>query len=33
MRIVRYADDFVVMVNGKQRDADALWDEVSAVIA
>ncbi len=33
MRIVRYADDFVVMVNGTQRDADALWDEVSAVIA
>jgi RNA-directed DNA polymerase len=32
MRLVRYADDFVVMVNGRQGDADALWDEVSAVL-
>lgn len=33
MRIVRYADDFVVMVNGTQRDAEALRDEVAAVLA
>lgn len=28
MRIIRYADDFVVMVNGSRNDAEALWDEV-----
>jgi RNA-directed DNA polymerase len=33
MRIVRYADDFVVMVAGGRRDAEALWDEVTAVLA
>ncbi len=33
MRIVRYADDFVVMINGTRGDADALWDEVTAVLA
>jgi RNA-directed DNA polymerase len=33
MRIVRYADDFVVMVNGTRDDAEALWDEVAAVLA
>ena len=33
MRIVRYADDFVVMINGQRADADALWDEVGAVLA
>jgi RNA-directed DNA polymerase len=33
MRIVRYADDFVVMVAGARRDAEALWDEVGAVLA
>lgn len=33
MRIVRYADDFVVMINGKQSDAEALWQEVAAVLA
>jgi RNA-directed DNA polymerase len=32
-RLVRYADDFVVMVGGTQADADALWDETSAVLA
>ena len=31
-RIVRYADDFVVMVAGTRADADALWDEVSTVL-
>jgi RNA-directed DNA polymerase len=33
MRIVRYADDFVVMVHGTRDDAEALWDEVAAVLA
>jgi len=33
MRLVRYADDFVVMVAGTEADADALWDEVSDVLA
>lgn len=33
MRLVRYADDFVVMVNGTRDDAQALWDEVGAVLA
>ena len=32
MRLVRYADDFVVMVSGTRADADALWDEVTAVL-
>jgi RNA-directed DNA polymerase len=32
-RLVRYADDFVVMVGGTRRDAEALWDEVSTVLA
>jgi len=33
MRIIRYADDFVVMINGQRTDAEALWDEVGAVLA
>lgn len=33
MRIVRYADDFVVLINGKRADAERLWDEVSDVLA
>ncbi|MGH3266234.1 MAG: group II intron maturase-specific domain-containing protein [Trebonia sp.] len=32
-RIVRYADDFVIMVCGAQAHADALWDEVADVLA
>ena len=32
-RIVRYADDFVVMVNGTRAHADGLRDEVAAVLA
>lgn len=32
-RIVRYADDFVIMVAGTKVHADALWDEVAEVIA
>ncbi len=32
-RIVRYADDFVVMIGGTRDDAEALWAEVGAVLA
>ena len=32
MRLIRYADDFVVMVNGTRADAETLWDEVAAVL-
>ena len=32
MRIIRYADDFLIMVNGTRDDAEALWDEVAAVL-
>ena len=33
MRLVRYADDFVVMIAGQRADAEALWDEVASVLA
>lgn len=33
MKLVRYADDFVVMLHGQRADAEALWDEVAAVLA
>jgi RNA-directed DNA polymerase len=33
MKLIRYADDFVVMVAGTRDDAEALRDEVSAVLA
>jgi RNA-directed DNA polymerase len=33
MRLVRYADDFVVMIAGTREHAEALWDEVAAVLA
>jgi RNA-directed DNA polymerase len=33
MRLIRYADDFVVMVGGQHSDAEALREEVSAVLA
>lgn len=33
MRLVRYADDFVVMIAGSHDDAEALRDEASAVLA
>jgi RNA-directed DNA polymerase len=32
-RIIRYADDFVIMVFGSKTHADALWEEVAAVLA
>ena len=32
-RIIRYADDFVIMVAGTKAHADGLWDEVAEVIA
>ncbi len=33
MKMVRYADDFVVLVHGSRKDAEALWGEVSEVLA
>lgn len=33
MRLVRYADDFVVMVHGVRDHAEALWAEVATVLA
>jgi RNA-directed DNA polymerase len=33
MRLVRYADDFVVMIAGTRDDAEALWDEVGQLLA
>jgi RNA-directed DNA polymerase len=33
MKLVRYADDFVVMVGGRREHAEALWEEVAAVLA
>jgi RNA-directed DNA polymerase len=33
MKLVRYADDFVVMIGGRREHAEALWDEVAAVLA
>jgi RNA-directed DNA polymerase len=33
MRLVRYADDFVVMISGTSDDAETLWDEVGQVLA
>jgi RNA-directed DNA polymerase len=32
-KLVRYADDFVVLVAGTRADAEALWGEVAAVLA
>ena len=31
--IVRYADDFVIMVRGQRSDAEALWQETAMVLA
>jgi len=33
MRLVRYADDFIVMVHGQRGDAEALWRKVEEVLA
>jgi RNA-directed DNA polymerase len=33
MKLVRYADDFVILVRGRRSDAETLWDEVSGVLA
>jgi RNA-directed DNA polymerase len=33
MRLIRYADDFVVMIAGTREHAEALWNEVAAVLA
>jgi RNA-directed DNA polymerase len=32
-RLIRYADDFVVLVYGKRHHADALWGEIEKVLA
>src|SRR5437016_1110136 len=32
-RLVRFADDFVVLVHGKRSDAEALRDEIGAMLA
>ena len=32
-RLIRYSDDFVVMVNGSRKDAELLKDEVSSVLS
>jgi RNA-directed DNA polymerase len=32
MKLLRYADDFVIMVHGQRSDAEALWGEVAAVL-
>jgi len=32
-RIVRYADDFVILVHGTRKDTEALREEVAAVLA
>lgn len=32
-KIVRYADDFVVLVSGQRHHAEQLWDEVATVLA
>ena len=32
-RIVRYADDFAVLVNGSEQDAQALREEIARVLA
>jgi RNA-directed DNA polymerase len=33
MKLVRYADDFVILLRGDRADAEALWDEVGQVLA
>lgn len=33
MKLIRYADDFVVLVHGSRADAEALFGEVAGVLA
>ena len=33
MRLIRYADDFVILVHGRHSDAESLWQEVSEVLS
>lgn len=33
MRLIRYADDFVILVRGSRAQAETLWDEVAGVLA
>lgn len=30
MKLVRYADDFVVLIAGQRVDAESLWEEVGS---
>jgi RNA-directed DNA polymerase len=32
-KLVRFADDFIILVRGTRQDTEALWDEVAAVLA
>ena len=32
MKLIRYADDFVVLVRGPRAEAEALFDEVATVL-
>ena len=32
MKCIRYADDFVVLINGTREHAEALWEELAAVL-
>ena len=32
-RLIRYADDFVVMVYGTRQHAESLWGEIEAILA
>ena len=32
-RVIRYADDFAVLVNGSEQDAAALREEIASVLA
>src|SRR5690625_712718 len=33
MKLIRYADDFVILVHGSRAQAETLWDEVAGVLA
>ncbi|HLS02705.1 MAG TPA: reverse transcriptase domain-containing protein, partial [Beutenbergiaceae bacterium] len=33
MKLIRYADDFVILVRGSRAQAETLWDEVAGVLA
>lgn len=33
MKLIRYADDFVVLVHGPRADAETLFDDVTSLLA